>query len=86
MIANLVNLHDAGVLQVGDGLGFDFEARQVIAAGVLARQDHLQGDRAFQLQLPGLVYHAHAALTQGYRAASEVPQTTPCHPPYFAVD
>ena len=33
-------------------------------AGVSAGQDHLQGDQALQLDVPGLVDHAHAAAAQ----------------------
>ena len=45
VLADLVDLHDVGMLQAGDGLGLGAEAGQFRAAGVAAGQDHLQGDQ-----------------------------------------
>jgi hypothetical protein len=64
VLANLVDLHDVGVLQAGDRLGLGLEAAQLLAAGVAAAQDHLEGDEALELQVPGLVYDSHAAAAQ----------------------
>ena len=64
MLADLVDLHDVRVLQLGHRLRLGAEAGQLLRAGVVARQDHLQGDDPVQLHLPGLVDHAHAAAAQ----------------------
>ena len=47
-LVDLVDLHDVGVLELGDGLGLQSEAGQVVLAGVVARQDHLEGDDAVE--------------------------------------
>ena len=64
MFADIVNLHDMGVLQPCDGLRLSAEAFQVIRRGIMACQNHLQGDDAIELKLPGLVHNAHAAAAQ----------------------
>ena len=64
VLADLVDLHDVRVLQAGDGLGLGPEAGQLLGAGVVAGQDHLQGDDAVERELPGLVDDAHAAAAQ----------------------
>src|SRR5262249_27348827 len=63
-IAHFIDLYDMGMLQAGDGLGFDPEAGQLLGAGMTAHQDHLQGHKAFQVLMAGLVHNAHAAATQ----------------------
>jgi hypothetical protein len=63
-LADLVDLHDVGVLKAGDGLGLGAEAGQFVGAGVGAGQDHLEGDQAVQAEVPGLVDDAHAAPAQ----------------------
>jgi hypothetical protein len=62
VLADLVDLHDVGVVQAGDGLGLGAEAVPVGRAGVAARQDHLQRHHPVGLHLARLVDDAHAAL------------------------
>ena len=65
MLADLVDLHDVGVLQPGDGLGLGAEAGQLLPSPACAAgQDHLEGDEAVEPDLPGLVDDAHAAAAQ----------------------
>jgi hypothetical protein len=64
VLADLEDLHDVGMLQTGDRLRLDAEAFQLGSAGVAARQDHLQGDDAIELEMPSLVNNAHAAAAQ----------------------
>jgi hypothetical protein len=47
-LANLVNLHNVGVLQVGDGFGLGAKAEQVRFSRVTAGQDHLQRHQAIE--------------------------------------
>jgi hypothetical protein len=62
--AEIVNSHDVGVVEPGQGLGFAGETfgKSRVAAQVW-RQD-FQGDDPVQLRLAGLVDHAHAAVIQ----------------------
>lgn len=64
MLADVVELHDIGVRQVRDGLGLDLKADLLLHAGVLAVQEHLEGDPTIRLHLPGSVDDAHAAATE----------------------
>ena len=61
VLADLVDRHDVGMVEVGRRLGFAVEPLHVLVRGELPGEDHLQGDRPVQLDLPGLVDHAHAA-------------------------
>ena len=61
VLADLVDRHDARVVEVGRGLGLGVEALDVGVVGELAGQDHLQGDGAVEAHLPGLEDDAHAA-------------------------
>ena len=61
VLADLVDRHDVGVVEVGGRLGLDVEPLDVGLGGELAGQDHLQGDRPVEADLPGLVDDAHAA-------------------------
>jgi hypothetical protein len=63
-LTHLVDLHDVGVLQPGNGLGLGAEACQVVRPCVAPRQDHLEGDQAVGQDLPSLVDDAHAAPAQ----------------------
>jgi hypothetical protein len=47
-----------------DGLGLDPEPFAMLGVGVLAVEDHLQGDDPVQLAVPRLVDDPHAAATQ----------------------
>jgi hypothetical protein len=62
--ADLVDLDDVGVLELGDRLRLGAEADQRFGVGQIARQDHFQGDEPVELDLPGLVDDAHAAAAQ----------------------
>ncbi len=64
ILAHLVDLHDVGMLQSGHGLRLGPEARQFVAAGMSAGEDHLEGDDAPQARLPSAVDDAHASPTQ----------------------
>ena len=61
VLADLVDRHDAGMVEVGRGLGLGAEPRDVGLVGELPGQDHLEGDGPVEAQLPGLVDDAHAA-------------------------
>ena len=61
MLADLVDGYDIGVIEVSGGLGLGLETPHVGFRGQLAGQDHLEGHQPLQLDLPGLVHHAHAA-------------------------
>ena len=64
VLADFVDLHDVRVLQARDGFGFGAESSPLVRRGVLAGQDHLQGDDAVERDLPGLVDDAHAAAAE----------------------
>ena len=61
MLADLVDRHDAGMVEVGGGLGLEVEALDLVVAGELAGEDHLERDGPVQADLPGPVDHPHAA-------------------------
>ena len=64
VLADLVDRHDAGVVEQGDRLGLVPEPAQLVVAGEHAGPDHLQGDGPVEADLPGLVDDAHAAAAQ----------------------
>ena len=64
MFADLVDLHDVGMLQARDSFSLGLEACQVGLSGVTARQYHLQRHQPIELAVPGLIHHAHAAAAQ----------------------
>jgi hypothetical protein len=64
VFADLINLDDVGVLHAGEGLGFGLEPGQLPRGRVPAGQDHFQGDRPVQADLPRFVDHAHPAATE----------------------
>src|SRR5438105_4885025 len=58
------------------------EPGPLLGAGVLGGEDHLEGDDAFEAQVPGLVDNAHAAAAQlarnlvtGHRLAGRAEST-----------
>ena len=63
-LADVVDLHDIGVLQPGDGLSLGQEAGGGLGRGVGPAQDHFQCAGAIQSDLPGTVDHAHPAAAQ----------------------
>ena len=60
-VARVVDRDDVRVLQAGRDGGLPLEAVAVLAVGGERRGEHLQGDRAAQLQVAGAVDDAHAA-------------------------
>ncbi len=64
MLANLVDLHDVGMLEPGDGLALPAEPRALGRPRVGSRQDHLQGDNPGQPDLPCLVNNTHPAAAE----------------------
>ncbi len=51
-LSDFVNWDDAGMVEIGRRLGFQFEPRHVIGSGQLAGKNHLDGDRTIQARLP----------------------------------
>ena len=64
VLADLVDRHDARVVEQGDGLGLVLEPAQLGVVGQNAGLDHLEGDGPVEADLPGLVDDAHAAAAQ----------------------
>ncbi len=60
-LADLVDRHDAGMIEGGRRFGLGVEPLHFFGGGELAGQDHLQRHDAAELHLPRLVHHAHAA-------------------------
>ena len=63
-LADLVDLHDIGVMEPRDRFRLEPETVQLLRPGLEAGPDHLQGDQTLQLSLPGLVDHPHATVAQ----------------------
>ena len=61
LLADLVNRHDRGMIEVRRGLGLGAEAADVGLVGEPTREDHLEGDHAIEAQLPRLVHDPHTA-------------------------
>jgi len=59
--ADLDDRDDAGMRQLGRGLGLAVETLDLLGSGELAALDHLQSNDAIELLLPGLVDDAHPA-------------------------
>jgi hypothetical protein len=59
-----MDLHDMRMLKTRLGFGLDAEPRQGFRPGMVAGQDHLEGDDAVEADLAGLVHNAHAAPAQ----------------------
>ena len=64
MLAEAVDLHDVGVLELGDGLGLRQEAGEGLGSGVPAGQGDLHGAEAVEPDLAGLVDDPHPAAAQ----------------------
>ena len=62
--ADLEDRHDVGVVEPGDRLGLVLEAADLVGRGEPRGPDHLQGHRAIQAELPGLVDDPHAPFAQ----------------------
>ena len=63
-LADVVNLDNVGMAQAGDGRGLGLEPPQTAAIGLVAGQDHFQGDQAAQAELARLVDHTHSSPSQ----------------------
>ena len=61
VLARLVNLHDVGMKQLGNGFRLGAKPRQADLANMRSSQDHLQSDEALQATMSRLVNDAHAA-------------------------
>jgi hypothetical protein len=61
VFAELVDLHDARMLQSRHGLGLGLETGEFLRAGVSTGQDHLQGDEAGEFCLARLVNDTRVA-------------------------
>ena len=61
MLADLVDRHDPGMVELGGGLGLGAEPANLLSAGELAGEDHLQRDQPAERRLPRPIHHAHAA-------------------------
>ena len=64
VLAGLVNLHDVGMKQLGDGFRLGAKPRQAHLTDMRSGQDHLQRDQALQPAVPRLVDDAHAAAAE----------------------
>ena len=64
VLADLVDRHDAGVVEQRDRLGLVLEPPQLVVAGQDAGPDHLQGDGPVEADLAGPVDDAHAAAAE----------------------
>ncbi len=64
VLADLVDRHDAEVVEQRDGLGFILEAAKLVVAGEEPGLDHLQRDGPVEADLTGLVDDPHAAAAQ----------------------
>ena len=61
VLADLVDRHDARMVEVGGRLGLGVEPLDVGLVGELAGEDHLERDGPVEAHLPGLEDDAHAA-------------------------
>ena len=61
VLADLVDRHDPGMIEVGGGLGLRVEPLDVGVVSKMSRQDHLERDGPIEAHLPCLEDHAHAA-------------------------
>ena len=63
-LADLVDLNDVGMAELGDGLGLGAKAGEVLGACLLPAADHLHRDHAVQTGLAGQVNHPHAPFAE----------------------
>src|SRR5438874_13775264 len=61
VLADLVNLHDVGVLEPGDGLGPRAESNPRRRVALSAGRDHFERHQALERTLAGLVNNTHAS-------------------------
>ena len=65
-LVDLIDLDDVRMPKLADRLGLRLEASEFSPAGVLGRQDHLEGGEPADAAMPGLVDDAHAAAAQDF--------------------
>ncbi len=61
MLADFIDGHNVGMIEVARGLGFLVEAAHVLRAGQLPSQDHLQGHGTVETDLTRAVDDAHTS-------------------------
>jgi hypothetical protein len=61
VLADLVNGHDVGVIELGRVLGLGAEARDLLGRRQVAGENHLQRDHAVEPDVPRLEHHAHSS-------------------------
>ena len=61
MLRDFENRDDAGMIQIRRRFGLGVKPFDIVFAGQLPGQDHLQRDDAVQADLPSFVDHAHPA-------------------------
>jgi hypothetical protein len=64
VLADIVDLHDVGVLQARCGLSFREKSFAIVGSRVRPGQDHFEGDQPFETDLHRLVDDTHAAAAQ----------------------
>jgi hypothetical protein len=64
VLADLVDLHDMGMFQLGGGLGLAPEASAFVRAGLGGAQEQLDCDQAIEADLPRLVDDTHSPAPQ----------------------
>ena len=64
LLADLVNLHDVGMLQAGDGFGLFTETSNLLGVGIFAGENHLERHEALEVDLAGLVNPSHPTAAQ----------------------
>jgi hypothetical protein len=78
VFAEFEDLHDMRMLQARDGLTLGAETSSLLAGGMTAGREHLQGDDTTERLLPGLVNdpHAPAELSEDFIASHFLGQGT----------
>jgi hypothetical protein len=64
MHADFVDPYDVGMVETGDGFGFDPKSRKLNGGSAPARKDHLDRNMPVKFELPRLVNNAHAASSE----------------------
>ena len=62
--ADFVNLHEIGMLALGDGRRFAFEAGAVVGVGMSSRMEQFQCDFSTEGAVPGKIDDSHAAMAK----------------------
>src|SRR5262249_61023500 len=64
VLAHFIDLHDAGMLQMGDRFSLGGEAGQLFCSGMRAGENHFQSHHAIEARLPGFIDHTHSAAAE----------------------